>query len=71
MVDKSLGGAKAETSSNRIKKAKKSQSPDFDDVDVVKRNSAPSMARGLDSLPPGFNRIETSTFDLLARRGDF
>lgn len=71
MVDKSCGEAKAETSSNRIKKSKKSQSPDDDDVDVVSKKSAPSMARGLDSLPTGFNRIETSTFDLLANQDGF
>lgn len=29
------------------------------------------MARGLDSLPPGFNRIEASTFGLLANQDGF
>ena len=53
------------------KKVKKSQPSDLDDVDVVKKKSAPLMARGLDSLPLGFNRIEASTFDLLANQDGF
>lgn len=68
MVDKSSGETKAETSGSFSKKAKKAQSIEVGDVD---KKAGQSLASGLDRLPPGFNRIETCTFDLVANQDGF
>lgn len=68
MVDKSFRGTKKETSGNRSRKANKLESLD---VGADDKGSAQSVASGLDRLPPGFNRIETSTFDLIANQDGF
>lgn len=68
MVDKSLRGTKKETSGNRSRKANKLESLD---VGADDKGSAQSAVSGLDWLPLGFNRIETSTFDLIANQDGF
>ena len=67
MGDRVQGESKADSIDNADKQDDH-KPVSFNDVDM---KAFQPMARGLDSLPPGFNHIETSTFDKLANKDGF
>lgn len=67
MADRAQGESKADS----IDSARKQDDHNHLNVNDVDMKAFQPIAKSFDSLPPGFNHIETSTFDKLANKDGF